>query len=276
MIRLNKLFMLFLLIGLGMLNGKSQTNSIFSEKSVADFANYLYNTNQYSFASEEYERLVFNYPANSEYKLRLISTYRLAQEYEKGLTTCWDYINLNSANTIRFKKEYAKLSVLTGNYSNVSLLLKTMNSQDSLTNSIDLASRLIFLDRKEINLENINQEIVDYKLLEFYYQLDQVKRKSPFLAGAMSTIIPGSGKFYTNRWKDGVVALIFVGITGYQSYRGFSQKGVKSTYGWIMGGISASFYLGNIFGSTKSANVYNQHQQAHYVENVSNYFIKHY
>lgn len=259
-----------------LINGNSQTNSIFSEKSVAEFANYLYNTSQYNFASEEYERLVFKYPANQYYKLRLVSTYRLDHEYEKGLSACWNFINLNTPETEPFKTEYAKLSFLTGNYSNISLLLKTMNSQDSLKNNIDLASRLVFLDRKEISLENINQNVIDYQLLEFYYQIDKVKRKSPFVAGAMSTVIPGAGKFYTNRWKDGVVALIFVGITGYQSYRGFSQKGINSAYGWIMGGISASFYFGNIFGSAKSANVYNQHQRNHYVENVSNYFIEHY
>jgi hypothetical protein len=260
----------------GIISVKSQTKTIFSEKSVAEFANYLYKTNQYSFASEEYERLVFNFPEKNEYKLKLVNTYRLAQEYDKGISTCWNYINQNTTYSELFITEYTKLSFLTGNYSNVSMLLRTINLEDSLRNNIDLASRIIFLDRKEISLENIDQNMVDYKLLDFYYQLDKVKRKSPFVAGFMSTVVPGSGKFYTNRWKDGVVALIFVGITGYQSYRGFSQKGVTSAYGWIMGGLSASFYLGNIFGSAKSANVYNQHQHNHYVENVSNYFIEHY
>ncbi len=275
MIRLNNFVLLFLLIILGNLKGITQ-NSIYSEKNLSEFANYLFSTNQYDFASEEYERLVFKYPLQDEYKLRLINSYRLAGEYNKGITTCWKYIKQDPANNRQFKTEYAKLSILSDNYPNMDLLLKTMDSGDSLRNNIELASRLIFLDRKEINLQNINPELVDYNLLEFYYQLDKIKKKSPFLAGAMSTIIPGSGKFYTNRWKDGIVALIFVGITGYQSYRGFSQKGIKSTYGWVMGGISASFYLGNIFGSAKSANVYNQHQHAHYVENVSNYFIDHF
>ena len=82
--------------------------------------------------------------------------------------------------------------------------------------------------------------------------------KSPFLAGAFSTIIPGSGKFYTGDWKDGIISLVMVSAIAYQAYRGFDRAGVSSVYGWIYGTIAAGFYLGNIYGSVKSAQRYNK------------------
>lgn len=82
-------------------------------------------------------------------------------------------------------------------------------------------------------------------------------KKSPVIAVGMSAIIPGSGKVYTGYWKDGLIALSFTALTAWQSYRGFSKKGSKSAIGWIYGAASFSFYIGNLFGSGKSAHMYN-------------------
>jgi hypothetical protein len=84
------------------------------------------------------------------------------------------------------------------------------------------------------------------------------------------------GKVYSGRWKDGLVSLLFVGATGFQAYRGFSQKGSESIYGWIMGSLSVGFYIGNIFGSVKAAKIYNTNQNRIYSEKVTHYYIDHF
>jgi hypothetical protein len=78
------------------------------------------------------------------------------------------------------------------------------------------------------------------------------------LAMAMSTIVPGTGRFYTGDWKDAIISMITIGVTGYQAYRGFTIKGTKSAYGWVYGTIATGFYLGNIYGSFSSAKRYNK------------------
>jgi TM2 domain-containing membrane protein YozV len=87
-------------------------------------------------------------------------------------------------------------------------------------------------------------------------------RKSPFVAGTLSTILPGAGKVYAGRWKDGLVSLLFVGANAYSAYRGFSSGGIQSPYGWLFGGLSAGFYIGGIYGSQKAARIYNHTLEA--------------
>ena len=74
----------------------------------------------------------------------------------------------------------------------------------------------------------------------------------------MSAIIPGSGKFYTGRWRDGAVAFLFVSLNTWQAYRAFNKNGINSIYGWIFGTISLTFYSANIYGSYKSALNFNK------------------
>jgi hypothetical protein len=85
----------------------------------------------------------------------------------------------------------------------------------------------------------------------------------------MSTFIPGSGKIYTKNWQDGLIALLFVASNAWQAYRGFSKDGVKSTYGWVFGSIGAGFWLGNIYGSYKSAQKFNKQIQKGYHDKIS-------
>lgn len=86
--------------------------------------------------------------------------------------------------------------------------------------------------------------------------------RNPFVAGFLSAILPGAGRFYTGRTGDAITSLMVVGLTGWQAYDGFSRDGITSVKGWTFGTISGAFYLGNIYGSVISARVYN-----HTVEN---------
>ena len=84
------------------------------------------------------------------------------------------------------------------------------------------------------------------------------KFKNPFIAGSFSALIPGTGKFYTGNWGDGVFSMLFIAGNVWQAYRGFNEHGIKSGYGWAFASLSASFYVGNIFGAVKAAKRYNK------------------
>jgi hypothetical protein len=71
---------------------------------------------------------------------------------------------------------------------------------------------------------------------------------------------------YSGYWKDGFFSLLFTGMSAWQSYRGFKQKGTSSFYGWFMAGTSFSFYIGNLYGSVKAANRRN-HEFNHMIYN---------
>ena len=115
---------------------------------------------------------------------------------------------------------------------------------------------------------------LDYK--ELTQQALETKRKSPALAGIMSAVIPGTGRFYSKDWKDGIVSMFFAGAMGFQAYRGFSKSSIKSTRGWIYGGIGFGFYLGNIYGSVQSAKFYNKKSRQGIKNSIDKLFNSYY
>jgi TM2 domain-containing membrane protein YozV len=109
------------------------------------------------------------------------------------------------------------------------------------------------------------------KLLTFLEKGENLPRKSAFVSGMFSTVIPGAGKFYCGRPMDGIHSLITVGITGWQAYEGFSEDGSHSVKGWIFGVLGGIFYLGNIYGSVVAADIYNQEQDVIFKISVNKY-----
>ena len=81
------------------------------------------------------------------------------------------------------------------------------------------------------------------------------------MAAGFSAIIPGTGKFYTRNWSDGLFSMLFIAGNAWQAYRGFNAHGIKSGYGWAFASLSASFYIGNIIGGAKAAKRYNKNKR---------------
>ena len=90
----------------------------------------------------------------------------------------------------------------------------------------------------------------DRELLRRY---DALPRKSPLLAGALSAVIPGLGRVYLGRWPDGLLSFLLVGTTGALAAQGFYDEGRGSVRGWILAGVAALLYAGNVYGSAVGA-----------------------
>jgi len=175
-----------------------------------------------------------------------------------------------------FAKEYLNCKLLRSDYDDVIKLLD--NSPFSLNDKpLYLGVSYCLTDRIEqaesILLPKENSDRSYDLLLYSIRNYKSGKTKSPALALAFSSIVPGSGKFYTGDWKDGLIALSFVSLSAWQSYRGFKKNGVESLYGWLYGVASVSFYIGNLYGSVKSANMYNMRRQESFESNVQDIFM---
>jgi len=84
-----------------------------------------------------------------------------------------------------------------------------------------------------------------------------VYHKSGFLAGTLSALVPGLGKIYAGKTKQGLVSFLPVVFLGLQAYEVFISKngGVKSPWFIANAGLFAVFYVGNIWGSALSVSV---------------------
>ncbi len=80
--------------------------------------------------------------------------------------------------------------------------------------------------------------------------------KSPLRAGLLS-ILPGAGKLYAGRTKDGIYSFLLVAVSAWQAWQGFSKDGISSVKGWTFAGLGLFFYAGNIYGSVAAARIHN-------------------
>jgi TM2 domain-containing membrane protein YozV len=92
-------------------------------------------------------------------------------------------------------------------------------------------------------------------LAGFYDLKNNPPYKSEALAGIFSAIIPGAGKIYTQDYGDGITAFILTGLFGYLAYTNFDHD--HATRAWIFTALGAGFYVGNIYGSVASAQIFN-------------------
>ncbi len=104
--------------------------------------------------------------------------------------------------------------------------------------------------------------------------------KSPFLAGVLSSLIPGSGKIYADQLSEGLTALVLNSLFAFLSYNNFKHD--HNFRGWVFAGVGAFFYAGNIYGSVSAAHLYNSKMDYEYKEGLkqflefNNYFIEDY
>jgi TM2 domain-containing membrane protein YozV len=91
---------------------------------------------------------------------------------------------------------------------------------------------------------------------------DELPRKSPLVAGALSALVPGLGRVYLGRWQDAILSFLLVGATSGLAAHGFVHDGTSSVRGWIMGSTAAVFYVGNVYGSAVGAIVQRREREA--------------
>ncbi len=240
-----------------------QCQNLFDSLSMVKYANFLYQAGSYGEAAEEYERLVGRFSADNVAKYRLVSSYR-----KRGLTA----IALDRMDELWISPHSVSQPVAREFFA-----LKIVNdSPDNLLHEIDLNSLLTYRDKMFLSSAHLlfndryneahhllsgNMNYPSPVLSSFMSLANEgidLTWKSPVLSGSLSAVIPGAGKFYIGKWQDGLLALVSVGTMAWQSYRGFDNNGVRSSYGWVFGTIGTVFYIGNIAGSIKAANRFNK------------------
>lgn len=260
MIPSGKISLLLLLL---MLCNIGNSQNLFNAENSKKFARYLETTRQYKLAAVEYERILSIEKSDPEIYADLLKTYRL------GNICANSFQNLKELNVNRFfsnpnvASEYLNLSLTCNCCYTQSYFADALSSVGSNKKIFYKLGYYLFTEQKDslsqVTFNNLSLLNSNYpKLLNNIENIESFNRKSPGLAMAMSAVIPGSGKAYSGYLGDAVMSFIFVSTNAWLSYRGFSKKGINNANGWIFGGISLGFYLGNIWGSGRTARTYNQ------------------
>ena len=103
---------------------------------------------------------------------------------------------------------------------------------------------------------NLSQQ---YEVLNTNHQyLLKAKKKSPFVAGLLSAIVPGLGRAYAGKAKQGLGSFLPVVVLGALTYEGYANGGVTDARFIVFGSLFTIFELGNIWGSAMSVKLIQQ------------------
>lgn len=265
-LNMKKCLRLISIVFISLMGSINAQSDLFDKENSLLFANYLFKSQQYEAAAGEFERLSFLHPDDASFGVKALECYLFA----------------NQASTLRKR---AELLFEPGNKAfntqRARLLVRSYFKEQNYHSAMLSVKQSVALAETEKIYFNIYAELFQEKFKdakrtfvplqiepEFVPMMNNalslandgynLKTKSPLLAASMSAVVPGSGKFYTKDWKDGLIGFFTIGAAAYQSVRGFQRRGVSSAYGWIFGGFAAGFYLGNIYGSAASAKRYNK------------------
>jgi hypothetical protein len=239
------------------------SQDLYSLEQSQKYAEYLFSSKQHILAAEEYERLVFFDGNNVSFKYRLVRSYRLSGNLNTGIKRLYSFYGDSLSSMPQpLATEFIKMQLLEDSISVTEDFIRNSKTfspdKKAAIHSCDLLLGNKYKEAgiyvKQAAVSNITLPANIIRLTE---RAENVRFKSPFLAAGLSAVIPGTGKFYTKNWSDGIFSLLFVASNAWQAYRGFNRDGIKSAYGWVFSGLTASFYIGNIFGSVKAVKRYN-------------------
>ncbi|MDO8368632.1 MAG: hypothetical protein Q7T20_17670 [Saprospiraceae bacterium] len=233
------------------------------------YARYLLQSQQYTLAAEEYERLIFLRPDNDTLRADLLRTYRKGNTPQRGLEQWAKWQLTPQSPTLLLYKEYSKLLLRSGYPDRA----RTLVSESNIFDSSEVRRIVLFANMLEQKWPDARQSIEAIpaseklprrtELEKLIKRAERSKKKNPWIATALSVPVPGLGKVYAGEWKDGLIGLLFVGVNAWQAYRRFDQEGADTFWGWIHGGVALGFYTGNIYGSHKAARRHNQKKINH-------------
>lgn len=112
------------------------------------------------------------------------------------------------------------------------------------------SSRFTFSD---FYLKQEEQNLVAYSNKIFFR-----KKKSPFIAGTLSAILPGAGKWYAGKKRQALGAFLPILSSAILTIEAYNKGGLKDARFWLYGSFFTTFYIGNIWGSTLAVKVKNK------------------
>src|SRR5574344_172412 len=94
-------------------------------------------------------------------------------------------------------------------------------------------------------------------LAKIAFDLRKHRDKSPWLAGVMSSLVPGIGKIYAGKIGEGVSSFLFVGSLAALTAENWVKSGILNWKTILFGLTGLTFYIGNIYGSITAARIAN-------------------
>lgn len=174
-------------------------------------------------------------------------------------------VRYNSPFFNQSKFIHAYVLTHSGKYRDAEYELKNFHPLDSNVNELrnfELAG--VYLLKREFNKFDSLAEGFTFHFLTSFEERNfigykeeylKIKNKSPLVAGALSAIIPGSGKYYAGYKRQGFSTFLAVAAIGAVTAEAYIKGGARSIPFIASAGVFTIFYTGNIWGSILSVKI---------------------
>ena len=221
---------------------------------IKEFADILFQEKDYLRAAIEYERYLYHFeeqPDSVLFKLGLC--HQMRQKYNFAAKNFKKIMEMeNSSLHSQARKAYLHNLYKSENWQKLKTITQGKSSEIFYYYAASLQNDIQNVNWQQVQLPE--EELTKFQQLDNHRK--NMNRKSPFLAGLLSTIIPGMGKIYLKRTGDGLYSMALTGLSAAVTTRAFYKELVVT--GVVGSGITLTFYLGNIYGSVVGAKLYNR------------------
>lgn len=242
------------------------------EEYIYKFSIDLFEEGEYYRAITEAKRYISYFPQgkNVEDMYKLIGdSYLMSNEWSDAINAYDEFIgsfpNSPFINQIIFYK--AICLVKKNDYKEAKRLFKQIVDSHSPLKKNESILWKISLLIQESNFEEIEKLLNDESIRqEIGQKIDIIKQtlslkkkanyKSPVLAGIMSSILPGSGQFYNERYKDGIYSFILNALFILGAVKAYTDE--NYAVGGILTIFEAGWYTGNIYSALNGAQKFNR------------------
>ncbi|RKU06324.1 hypothetical protein C6503_25845 [Candidatus Poribacteria bacterium] len=244
------------------------------------FADSLFQEGDYLNAAHEYKRLLFLHPdtLQSDFiAFRVAASYQNAGKLKNAIRAYQLLIDTYPESNLaaRCKNNIAQCHILLGDSKQGLSALKQFLAEHAES---DLAPRahftigVVHIDKREwtqarqvwndVSLTYPDSPFagVSNRLAQKVEDAENLPRRSPTIAAALSVFLPGSGQVYTGRTVDGLYAFVSVAVLGGASFY-YADRG-RYEVAVPIGILGAFFYGNSIYQGIQTARTFNgQHEK---------------
>lgn len=264
----------------------------FNKSELLDFADSLFQEDDYLNAAHEYRRYLFLFPEeeNSDFvQFRLAASYQNAGKLESAIQAYQLLIDAYPHSPLmqRARSNIAQCQLLEGNKD---VAIQSLQQFLSEYPESDLAPRAQFMiatvqmedkdwEKASKTWEQIAVKYPDTRFEEASNRLIRMVRsnklmpkRSPVFSGMLSVIIPGLGQAYSGRFSDGLQSLTVIGTLGAGTayYINREQYEVAIPVGLL----GLFFYAGNVYGGVRAAKTFNSRQEDKFLDGLRDEIYK--
>jgi hypothetical protein len=126
--------------------------------------------------------------------------------------------------------------------------------------------------KASLNPNMYSKDIFPAELQKSYSKYKRAYNKKPVMAAVLSTLLPGSGKFYAGKTKTFFLTFLLNAAYAAQTVESAEKLGISHPVSIVNACAFTVFYLSNIYGSYKAVTDIRKERKKQFIIDASNFY----